>query len=446
MKKHIRTIIVFSLFTAVFLSACSHREDFFRMRGAVLSVEDLETADWPRIAHENGINTLGTHITPDQVLRFWESEKGKKFEEDCRRYGILVEHELHAMSALLPRERLTEDSTMFRMDENGRRTADFNCCASSSRALDTIASRALFYARHLTPTNHRYYFWLDDGAPVCHCPQCRELSASEQALIIENRMLEAIRTFDPQAMLAHLAYYSSLQAPRKVKPSEGIFLEFAPFQRRLDRPLTDSIAEVAGIGCNARNLTYLKENLEVFPAETAVVLDYWLDVSMASGWKKPAVELPWHGDVFRADLATYAELGIHNITTFAVYMDSVYFAKYPDTACLKEYGDALRTYKGSKEDRSWTFKTKYFSIDVNQRGYIHSMKNITRKPNREFSPADKPSPLMSLYDSEKKEYYYPEKAQFDKRKKLMTLSYPNGSVAKVQLQPHDKYLKLSLVS
>ena len=81
MKKHIRTIIVFSLFTAVFLSACSHREDFFRMRGAVLSVEDLETADWPRIAHENGINTLGTHITPDQVLRFWESEKGKKFEE-----------------------------------------------------------------------------------------------------------------------------------------------------------------------------------------------------------------------------------------------------------------------------------------------------------------------------------------------------------------------------
>lgn len=341
MRYNVKRTIILLLLAAMFFSACSHREDFFRMRGAVLSVEDLETADWPRIAHENGINTLGTHITPDQVLRFWESEKGRQFQADCQKYGILMEHELHAMSALLPREYFAEDSTMFRMDENGRRTADFNCCASSARALDTIASRALYYARLLTSTNHRYYFWLDDGAPVCHCPQCAELTASEQALIIENRMLEAIRSYDPKAMLAHLAYYSSLQAPRKVKPHEGIFLEFAPFQRRLDKPITDSIAEVRDIGNNAKNLVYLKENLEVFPAETAVVLDYWLDVSMASGWKKPAVELPWNGDVFRTDIATYASMGIHNITTFAVYMDSTYFNAYPHPVYLKEYGDAL---------------------------------------------------------------------------------------------------------
>ena len=232
MKSISRTIIL-TLFAAVFSTACKRPATYFGMRGAVLSVEDLETADWPRIAHENGINTLGTHITPDQVLRFWESEKGRRFQEDCRRYGIEVEHELHAMSALLPRTLFAEDSTMFRMDEHGRRTPDYNCCVSSPRALDTIASRALYYARHLTATNHRYYFWLDDGAPICQCPECAKYSASEQALIIENRMLESIRTYDPQATLAHLAYYSSLQAPRKVKPHEGIFLEFAPFQRRL---------------------------------------------------------------------------------------------------------------------------------------------------------------------------------------------------------------------
>ena len=340
MKRNIR-ITALSLWAILSLWACGSGGGHFRMRGAVLAVEDLETADWPQLAHENGINTLGTHITPDQVLRFWESERGRKFQADCSRYGILVEHELHAMSALLPRELFAEDSAMFRMDEQGRRTADFNCCASSARALDTIASRALYYARRLSPTNHRYYFWLDDGAPVCHCPRCANLSASEQALTIENRMLDSIRTFDPQAMLAHLAYYSSLEAPRKVSPREGIFLEFAPFQRRLDQPITDSLCEVSGIGCNARNLFYLKQNLEVFPAETAVVLDYWLDVSMASGWKKPAVELPWHGDVFRADLDTYARLGIRNITSFAVYMDSAYFQAYPATTCLKEYGDAL---------------------------------------------------------------------------------------------------------
>ena len=96
MKSISRTIIL-TLFAAVFSTACKRQATYFGMRGAVLSVEDLETADWPRIAHENGINTLGTHITPDQVLRFWESEKGRRFQEDCRRYGIEVEHELHAM-------------------------------------------------------------------------------------------------------------------------------------------------------------------------------------------------------------------------------------------------------------------------------------------------------------------------------------------------------------
>lgn len=101
---------------------------------------------------------------------------------------------------------------------------------------------------------------------------------------------------------------------------------------------------------------------------------------------------------------------------------------------------------GCTSERSWNFKTDYFSIDVNGKGYITSMKNITVMPNREFSPADKPSPLVSLYNSEKKEYYLPEKANFDKGNQLITLDYPNGSVATVQLQPKDKYLKLSLVS
>lgn len=344
MKADVR-IILLSVIASLVVSACGQQEPYFRMRGVVLSVEDLETADWPRIAHENGINTLGTHITPQQVLQFWESEKGRQFQADCQRYGIRVEHELHAMSALLPRECFAQDSTMFRMDEHGRRTPDYNCCVSSARALDTIASRALYYARHLTATNHRYYFWLDDGAPICQCPECAQYTASEQALVIENRMLEAIRTYDPEATLAHLAYYSSLQAPRKVKPHEGIFLEFAPFQRRLDRPITDSLSEVRAIGCNAKNLHYLKENLEVFPAETAVVLDYWLDVSMASGWKKPAVELPWNGDVFRSDIDTYARMGLRNITTFAVYMDSTYFSTYPSPTYLREYGDALKHFK-----------------------------------------------------------------------------------------------------
>ena len=350
MKLHLKSLFLL-LFLLMITAGYGKQKPYFKMRGAVLSVPDLETADWPRIAFENGINTLGTHITPDQVLRFWESEKGRKFQADCRKYGIEVEHQLHSMSILLPRNLFAVDSTMFRMNEHGRRTADFNCCVSSARALDTIASRALYYARHLPATNHRYYLWLDDCSLTCQCPDCSRLTASEQALVIENRMIEAIRNYDPKAMLAHLAYMPTLQAPRKVKPHKGIFLEFAPIHRRWDKPITDSIAYVREMGNNAKNLAYLKENLEVFPAKTAVVLEYWLDVSLASRYRKPAVELPWHGDVFRSDIETYASMGLRNITTFAVYMDSTYFSAYPNAYYLKEYGDALASFRPKKAGR-----------------------------------------------------------------------------------------------
>lgn len=97
-------------------------------------------------------------------------------------------------------------------------------------------------------------------------------------------------------------------------------------------------------------------------------------------------------------------------------------------------------------EESWDFQTDYFSIGINDKGHITSMKNITVSPSREFSPADKPSPLMSLYDSEKKVYYTPRSATFNKATQQLTLEYPNGSVAGISLQPMGKYFKLTLNS
>lgn len=96
--------------------------------------------------------------------------------------------------------------------------------------------------------------------------------------------------------------------------------------------------------------------------------------------------------------------------------------------------------------RTWEFNTDYFGIVVNNKGYIISMKNTTVSPSREFSPSDKPSPLLSLYDCGKKIYYLPDGAAFDKATGCFTLKYPNGSVAKVSLQPAGKYFKLTLKS
>ncbi len=341
-----------ALLSLFLLGSCARTERpeddcWWQMRGLVLSTKELAEVDWPAMAHKAGINTIGTHITPSEVLEFLQTPAGVRFSRECDSLGITVEHQLHAMGELLPRELFGQDSTMFRMDENGRRTPDYNCCAHSEEALEIIAHNAAELARALHPGNHRYYFWLDDNVPVCYCPLCREYSPSEQELIIENRMLRAIREVDPEAKLAHLAYSFYMDPPRKVKPDEGIFLEFAPIYRSWDVPLTDEDA-LCPRGypvTNGDNLRWLEANLEVFPAEDAVVLEYWMDVSLFSRWKRPAVELPWRPDVCRSDLATYARYGLRNVTSFAVYMDAEYFGRFPSVEPVAEYGRLLHSFR-----------------------------------------------------------------------------------------------------
>ena len=94
----------------------------------------------------------------------------------------------------------------------------------------------------------------------------------------------------------------------------------------------------------------------------------------------------------------------------------------------------------------YSFSTDYLKININSKGWITSMKNITIKSSREFSPADKPSPVMSLYDSKKNVYYQPSKATYNRSTEIMELKYPNGSIAKINFVPKDKYFKLTLKS
>ena len=97
-------IVVCILLSSIFFSACcgnAGRKEFssrFDMKGIVLTVNDLENVDWAALAHESGINTIGTHIRPQQVADFMATERGREFLHECRKYGIDVEHQLHAVS------------------------------------------------------------------------------------------------------------------------------------------------------------------------------------------------------------------------------------------------------------------------------------------------------------------------------------------------------------
>lgn len=318
-------------------------ERFFQTRGAILAWEDITSLDWPMLASQAGLTTLSVHTSDTNM----QSAAFKKFLKDCQGFNIAVEYEQHAMAELLPRSLFARQPELFRMDEKGNRTADFNCCPSSTEALEIIARNARERALKQQPTTGRYYFWLDDGGKKCHCPDCKEWEDSDQALVIENRIVRELKKLDPGNSLAHLAYQSTMKAPKTVKPEPGIFLEYAPFFRSWSRPLADRNAKREGMTItHGEYIDHLAANLSVFPKDTAQVLEYWLDVSLFSDWKKPAVKLPWNKDVFLSDIDTYAKMGIRHITTFAVYIDGAYEKAHKDLSFIKEYGNGLLNYQG----------------------------------------------------------------------------------------------------
>lgn len=315
---------------------------YFKVRGLNIGWDSKKMLDWPTLAHEAGVNMLAVTVSGTVS----GSDPWKKFLADCRKYDIQVENHQHALSWLLPRNLFEEDPSMFRMDENGKRTPDFNCCPSSEKALDIIATNALKNAKDYPSTTGRYFFWQHDDGKMCNCPADKELSASDQLLIVENAIIRKLREDNSSNTLAHLAYYDTIPAPSKIKPEEGIFLQYAPFERTWDYPISDPNAKKAGKDIiNIEYLHHLDENLKLFPAETAEILEYWLDVSMFSSWTQPAVKLPWKKEIFLSDIASYAKRGIRDIVTYVIYVDQDYMKMYKDIGFIDEYGQELKNYR-----------------------------------------------------------------------------------------------------
>jgi hypothetical protein len=315
-------------------------ELYFKTRGVVITPNDLTLGDWEKRAKQAGLTSIALTTFPSAVVKFVQTDDGQRFLQKCHRLGLQVEYELHAMRELLPRSLFSEDKSLFRMSEKCERVADANLCVHSTTTLDIAAENALTFARQLRPTTGRYFFWGDDGQPWCRCDRCQGLTDSDQALMFENHLIRALRNIDAKASLAHLAYANTLSPPRTLKPEPGIFLEYAPIERRYDIPYKEQTARDQPDALSA-----LDANLKVFPADSAQVLEYWLDVSRFSGWKRPAVKLPWRRDVLESDLATYGSRGIRQVTSFAVYVDADYRQQFGEPIFINEYGAILSAFR-----------------------------------------------------------------------------------------------------
>ena len=248
--------------------------------------------------------------------------------------GLNVEYEMHSMSFLLPRELFEEKPEWFRVNKDGERSNDWNCCAHNDEALDYIAEKAAELAKSLYRSTDRYFFWLDDSRDsACYCDKCKGMSASDQQLKILNHILRRLKKDNPDAKLAYLAYFECLQPPLNVKPDKDIFVEFAPFDRDYHKPIEG----------NNQGET-LTELLKTFGKDTAKVLDYWYDNSLYSNYKKPPKEFKADVPVIESDFAYYRNLGFEDISSFACYFGDDYTELYGEvdiSAFSKAYYNGL---------------------------------------------------------------------------------------------------------
>ena len=94
------------------------------------------------------------------------------------------------------------------------------------------------------------------------------------------------------------------------------------------------------------------------------------------------------------------------------------------------------------KENSVIMKTKYAAFKVNKKGFITSI--TARATKKEYSPDGHPSPVMSLHKDGK--LIAPIAATFNKKTKILQLTYPNKVIAKVKLKVKKQYIRFELLS
>ncbi len=313
-------------------------------RGIVVHPDEMRVALIDRMA-ASGLNTLGLHPVGGenaaqslaQAIAWRKLPETEALFQYAYAKGICVEFEAHALSWLLPREKFAENPSWFRMNEHGERTPDVNFCPSNADALAYISNRTAALAAYLPTNSHRYFYWMDDVAgKKCMCKKCQSLSASDQQLITVNAMLKGLKRVDPEAKIAYIAYLDALHPPKNVQKATDVFLEYAPFKRDPDAPMNDPSNEK-----NASEAAALPALLTFFGTENAQVLEYWMDNSMYSGWKKPPKAFALRGHIMAQDVPFYRALGFADLTSFGCFLGLDY-EKLHGKAPIEEYAKILQ--------------------------------------------------------------------------------------------------------
>ena len=312
------------------------------MKSSIIVHPDELSKEWIDKVTQAGIGAIGIHPVGgkrsaqslETLLQQARTAEFRSLIDYARNCGLEVEYEFHAMGYLLPRDLFETHPEYFRMQQDGERTKDYNFCPSSEEAMELVAERASQVASALYGSSHDFYFWLDDGRNLhCKCQRCRHLSASDQQMMVLNRILLEIKKQIPDARMAYLAYMDSIVPPAQVIAEEGIFLEYAPFEKYTAKG--DNAAELI-----AREKEMVAPLMSAFFGEPKKVLEYWYDNSLYSRWTKPPRKFVLREDAMRLEIHEYKEMGFDSISTFACYLGEEYRELYGDVD-ITPFGDAV---------------------------------------------------------------------------------------------------------
>lgn len=306
------------------------------IKNILIHPEELNKKWIDRMA-DGGVKILGIHphggakaveSLHDMLARL-ETKEYRELIDYAVERGLEIEYEMHAARFLLPAELFDTHPEYFRSMANGERTPNMNFCVSNPDALAIVAKNAAELAKKLYRSRPVFYFWLDDARNVhCKCEKCKNLSPSDQQLIACNAMLEAIRVEIPDAKFAYLAYQDTLEVPENAKPNEGIFLEYAPIEKyKNEAPERIEIER-----------QMLLKQAEYFSWKDSKALEYWIDNSLFSGWKKPPKKFEPNNAQIKKEVAEYDALGFEIVSTFGCFLGEDYEELYgePDISGFTE--------------------------------------------------------------------------------------------------------------
>lgn len=309
-----------------------------KYKGIVLTPADFLEREWIDEITSSGLNLLGLHSgggKSHDVIEKLEFTGTEAFRTRLVNSGLDWEYELHTPYNLMPRELFETHPEYFPEQLRVReRDKDGNWCVSSPGALQIVTENAKKLKAMLPSSTNRYFFWGKDSLLYdwCNCDKCASLTAPDQNLLTSNTIA---RKLGPEAQVCYLAYNSTIEAPRNIRPEENVFAEFAPFYRSYKHSLCDSRSVV-----NRKYVEYLLDLMKIFSAERIHILEYWLDSSLFGFESEVAHRASFDRKIARADIAFYASLGIRSITTFAVRMDGAYRRNYGNREFL-EYAEIL---------------------------------------------------------------------------------------------------------